>query len=224
MRAHDLPLLSSIRLNQPSGGHSFTLWNITFSPSLRYHGSRYKKIFFWSPLFDSPPPPTTRTLRGRALIDFHFSYVLSAEKEINIPQSTYSNTRGASSRYSCTEKRCSWVFYDIWLCSVVASLWITTLEAPSHTCCLPSHSLDYTDYMFLYVSIDQRNLLKQGKLLPIYCFQNWCSREALLSKCVLFVLQACQGASWWAGSGHFLDYWLLGGGGPGKLFLLCGKW
>lgn len=32
----------------PAGGgtHSFTLWNITFSPSCRYHGSRYKKIFF----------------------------------------------------------------------------------------------------------------------------------------------------------------------------------
>lgn len=56
MREHYLPIPSSIRLNQPSGGHSFTLWNITFSPSLRYHGSRYKKIFFSLPLFDFPPP------------------------------------------------------------------------------------------------------------------------------------------------------------------------
>lgn len=97
MREHYLPILSSsIRLNQPSGGHSFTLWNITFSPSLRYHGIRYKKIFLWLPVFDPPP---CRTLRVTALIDFHFSYVLSAEKEINIPwsaSSTYMLLMGIS--------------------------------------------------------------------------------------------------------------------------------
>ncbi len=43
-------------------------------------------------------------------------------------------------RYSCAEKRCSRAFYGITLmncttiCSVIASLWIMTLEAPSHTC------------------------------------------------------------------------------------------
>lgn len=32
---------SSITLKQPSRGHSFTLWNITFSPSLCFHGIHY---------------------------------------------------------------------------------------------------------------------------------------------------------------------------------------
>lgn len=49
---------SSIRLKQPSRGHSFTLWNITFSPALCFHGIHYKKIFFWLPAFETPPPPT----------------------------------------------------------------------------------------------------------------------------------------------------------------------
>lgn len=47
---------SSIRLKQPSRGHSFTLWNITFPPALCFHGIHYKKIFFWLPAFETPAP------------------------------------------------------------------------------------------------------------------------------------------------------------------------
>lgn len=63
---------------------SFTLWNITFPPSLSYHGIGYKKISLWfARIWPAAAAAHTNTSAWQGtgpLIDFQFSYVWSAEE------------------------------------------------------------------------------------------------------------------------------------------------
>lgn len=143
MRKHYLPILSSIRLNQPSQGHSFTLWNITFSPLsplslLRYHGSRYKKIFFSSPLFDSPPPRKS---------PYWFSHMFWVQRE----KLTYHEVLTVKGLHWDTEYRNTLMgnFYRLTtvncnaICSLMSAFYIMT---PSHMLLVITFSC--TNYIF----------------------------------------------------------------------------
>lgn len=136
--------------------------------------------------------------------------------------------QGASSRYSCREKRCSQAFY-------VITLWIVTqyvllllhsgswLLTPHliHAAC---HHLHLIALVTCSCTLAQTTCLNRESYFPSTVSKTGAAETHCSVSVFLFVLQARQGASRWAGSCHFLDYWLLGGGGPGKLFLLCGKW
>lgn len=187
MREHYLPILSSsIRLKQPSGGHSFTLWNITFSPSLCYHGIHYKKIFFWMRVFEPPAPQTPHTHRSSP---YWFLFLIYFE----------CRERNYTTKYSCAETCCSWPIYCLTLAICVYYL----------------IDLNHATYAAI---------CHQLVIIAPWIRWNMYNRSlSVLFNIVLLVLQGCQRASWWAGSGHFLDYWLHRGRRPGELFLLRGE-
>lgn len=130
MRESYLPIFSSsIMLNQPSRGDTHLLYGILLSLLLRVTMASTIKRFPSDCQYLTPP---SRTLWETALIDFHFSYVLSAEKEINILWSAWSMK-------SCMETHCSWAFHESptancnTVFSLIAAVWIMVLYMPSHT-------------------------------------------------------------------------------------------